>query len=58
VASSTARSRRRGDDHERHGAKERREGAFIDHQLADPHVGDLLRQALSHAGHSAASQAH
>jgi len=29
----------------------RREGTFVFYQLADPHVGALLRQALSHAGH-------
>ena len=32
----------------------RREGTFVYYQLADPHVGDLLRQALSHAGHRGA----
>ncbi|MCZ2820587.1 metalloregulator ArsR/SmtB family transcription factor [Modestobacter sp. VKM Ac-2977] len=29
----------------------RREGTFVYYQLADPYVGALLRQALSHAGH-------
>jgi DNA-binding transcriptional ArsR family regulator len=29
----------------------RREGTFVFYQLADPHVGALLRQALSHAGY-------
>ncbi|WP_369138116.1 ArsR/SmtB family transcription factor [Modestobacter versicolor] len=28
----------------------RREGAFVYYQLADPHVAALLRQALYHAG--------
>ena len=37
----------------------RREGTFVYYQLADPHVGALLRQTLSHAGHPAATvQAH
>ena len=37
----------------------RREGTFVYYQLADPHVGALLRRTLSHAGHPAATvQAH
>ena len=31
----------------------RREGTFIFYALADPHIGELVRQALSHADHSA-----
>ena len=31
----------------------RREGNFIFYGLADPHIGELVRQALSHADHSA-----
>lgn len=30
----------------------RREGTFVYYQVADPHVGALLRQALSHAGYA------
>jgi DNA-binding transcriptional ArsR family regulator len=31
----------------------RREGTFIYYTLADHHIGELVRQALSHADHSA-----
>jgi DNA-binding transcriptional ArsR family regulator len=31
----------------------RREGTFIFYALADQHIGELVRQALSHADHSA-----
>jgi DNA-binding transcriptional ArsR family regulator len=31
----------------------RREGNFIFYGLADPHISELVRQALSHADHQA-----
>lgn len=35
----------------------RREGTFIFYALADHHIGELVRQALSHADHQAGGRA-
>ncbi len=36
----------------------RREGTFIYYALADSHIGELVRQALSHADHSTGRAGH
>jgi DNA-binding transcriptional ArsR family regulator len=36
----------------------RREGTFVYYTLADDHIGELVRQALSHADHRVGRDAH
>jgi len=36
----------------------RREGTFVYYTLADHHIGELVRQALSHADHRSGRRAH